>query len=297
MLLRWARKKARIPSIWHSSAPVNRTPDVEVLRRLGIELLGQREGGGHAGGVVVGAGDDIGELDVDEEEHADQQDQRRDQLEEGDQAGVDAGHPGAEDREEDRERPEEDAERGEGKGRRLASREARATRFGLEDAARPGGVVVGADEEAGGRLGPLAGRDDVLGRPAEEQPAERGRSGRSGRGTSREPRPAPSRSRRAGRGSRRGCRRSRGRSAALGRARTGGARRWAPPRRGGRHRAARFASQLAARRSASVPARRPSNEQSSSMTSMRAAASTSGGLSRGGQINPAAWLFSHAYDW
>ena len=146
-------------------------PDVEVLRCLGIELLGQREGGGHARGVVVGAGDDIGELDVREEEHADQQDQRRDQLEEGDQAGVDAGHPGAEDREEDRERPEEDAERRDGEGEALGQPRGPRDALGLEDAARPGGVVVGADEEAGGRLGPLAGRDDVLGRPAEEQPA------------------------------------------------------------------------------------------------------------------------------
>src|SRR5256885_624870 len=34
-------------------------PDVEVLRRLGVELLGEREGRGNPRGVVVGTGDDL----------------------------------------------------------------------------------------------------------------------------------------------------------------------------------------------------------------------------------------------
>ena len=67
-------------------------PDVQVGGRVGAELVGEREHRSDPGGVVVGARDDVGKLDVDQQEDADEKDQSGGELEQGDQAGVDAGH-------------------------------------------------------------------------------------------------------------------------------------------------------------------------------------------------------------
>ena len=92
--------------------------------------------------------------------------------------GVDPGHPRAEDRQQERERPEQDPEGPERE--RQAAGEPRAARDALrvEDGAGSRGVVVGAEQDAGGGVGALAGRDDVLRGAAEEQ---RGAAGRRGR--------------------------------------------------------------------------------------------------------------------
>ena len=72
------------------------------------------------------------------------------------------GHPRAEDRQQKRERPEQDPEGPDGE--RQAAGEPRCPRDSLriEDGAGSRRVVVSAQQDAGGRLGALAGRDDVL---------------------------------------------------------------------------------------------------------------------------------------
>ena len=147
-------------------------PDVEVGGRLGVELLGEREHGRHPRGVVVGAGDDLGELDVGEQEGSDHEDQGGGELEDRDQGGVDTGHPDADDRQQEGERPEQDPEGPDGDGE--ASAEPRPTRDqpGIEGGSGPRGVVVRAEEEARGSVGTASGGDDVLGGATEEQPAE-----------------------------------------------------------------------------------------------------------------------------
>ena len=59
-----------------------------------------------------------------------------------------------------------------GSGRRRASRAAARDSLRVEGGAGSRRVVVSAQEDAGGRVGALAGRDDVLRGAAEEQPAQ-----------------------------------------------------------------------------------------------------------------------------
>ena len=250
------------------------------------------------GGVVVGAGDDVGELDVDEQEDADQQDQGRDQLEDA-RSGREStpairapriGRRTASDQKRTRNGPE-------GNGRRSASRAARATRFGRKTAPGAGGVVVGAEEEAGGRVGPLAGGDDVLGGAAEEQPAQQVEAGvqvevhRDGR--DQHDREAD---RRAGRSRRRLPAKPSAQCARVDERRTGDARRWARPRRGARRRgvASRASWRPGARRRCRPAGPRTSTARGSLPCGRRRPRA---GDYRGAVGSTRAWRFSHAYDW
>src|SRR5436190_1986297 len=158
-------------------APRQQDPYLEVRGRVGIELLRGGEDDGDAGGVVIRARDDVGQLDVREQEDADEEDDRGEELEQREEARIHPRHPSTEDREEDGKRPEQHPERAERDGRALGEPGGARDALGLEGGAGAGGVVVGAEEEAGGSVRALAGRDDVLGRAPEEEPAQEGEAG------------------------------------------------------------------------------------------------------------------------
>ena len=132
----------------------------------------------------MAAGHDVGELEVDQHQGADQEDQGRDELEDRDQGGVDARHPDAEDRKQGRERPEQDP-----KGPQRKRGEAIQPREPARSCG--GGRTARCGRRRSGRRGrgARARRRGSRGRRCSARRGGRtggagGRSGRSGRGTS-----------------------------------------------------------------------------------------------------------------
>ncbi len=147
--------------------------DVEVVEPAAAEALGEAEGEGRAGGVVVLAGLGGGEGDVEEKGDGDDQEDRRDELDDGEEETAEARE--AEDAaDEDGELgPEERLERADRAADEVP--EGGPARLGLlsEGDAAAAGVVVG-DEEKRTRLVAVVPGDDVLGGAAAEQAAEGG---------------------------------------------------------------------------------------------------------------------------
>src|SRR4051794_25036077 len=73
--------------------PGEEDPDIEVLRRLGVKRLSGGEHRGYSGGVVVGAGNDAGEGDVNEQDECEEEDEGGEELDDAQPGGVDAGQP------------------------------------------------------------------------------------------------------------------------------------------------------------------------------------------------------------
>ena len=157
-------------------AAVEHDPDIEVARRVGGELAGERDRGGDARGVVVGAGDDVGDLDLDQGEDAQEEDEGGEELEHRDSVRVEPRHPRAEQRQEQRQRPEEDPEGAERHRRALCDPRPAAGAPRGEDRAAARGVDVGADQQPAPAPGSGRGRRRS-GRRGGRRAGERGRRG------------------------------------------------------------------------------------------------------------------------
>ena len=286
--MRCARTNARMPSCMHSSPPVEHDPDVEVLGRLGVELLGERERGRRRprrcrwrpgrrrrarcrpAGRRRRGGPGWGGAGAPRP------------------AGVDAGHPRAErsgsrsasDQNRIRNGPERE------RRARAASRASRRARRGPKTAPAARGVVVGAEDQArAGASGRGPGETTFCEARRKKSRAQQVEAGvevevhRDARRRSTIAKPT------AGQRSRPGCRRTPSAQwSGVDERRTAGARRSARPRPGGRCSRSRSASQFAARRSASVPAQPcPRTSTARESAPWRPAASTGGGLSRAGR--------------
>ena len=224
-----------MPSPMLSPAPVSSTQTSRLAGGSEVEPLRGREGGGDARGVVVGAGDDLGEGDVEEQEDGDDQYHRGEELEDAEPVALDAGHARAEDRQQrDEAAPEDDPPRAEQQAAALAEAAGEVDGTLSEDESGPAGVVVGDQHQA--QRAPRAG---CRGRRRSARRggrggSARGRSACSGRGRRRSRPPAPGRSPRRARTSPGRFRRSRWSRSGRGPGRTGCARRWAGSRRFGR---------------------------------------------------------------